>query len=306
MEQVRFIEPFRTVFYCTQYLGMALGFFEREGLAVDFSTASVQNGVARALLAGDADIGVSGPMRALGAADRGEGRLTCIAELNSRAGFFVLGRTLVASFDWRDLTGRRVLVFGGAPTPRLCLEYLLERHGVNLSAVDLVSNLMTDQAVAQFLSGQADYLLQGQPLVEQLVASGEAHLVAALGPALGPLAFSAYLVTPKLLVDRLSVVDAVLRALRRTQLWLHCHTPTEIAAQVAWAFPELDRPLLQAAISRYLLSGTWATEPVLRRAGFDALQEILLTRGFLRRSHRYEGLVNTERAEAAILAVGAA
>lgn len=304
VDRVRFVEPFRTALYAPHYLALGLGLFAREGLQVDFRTATTQNGVTRALLTGEADIGLSGPMRALAAADRGEGRLLCVAEVTSRAGFFLLGRS-ADEFGWRDLVGRRVFVFGEAPTPRLCLEYVLERHGVSPSAVELVADLPTDRAVQGFLAGRGDYLLQGQPIAEQLIRRGQAHLAAALGPALGPLAFSAYLVTPRLLAGEGLVVDAALRALYRAQRWIHAHPAEETAAEVAWAFPGFERETLEGAIRRYLATRTWAPDPVLRRQGFDALQEVLLLRGFVRKRHPYDALVDTARAEAAVRAVEA-
>jgi NitT/TauT family transport system substrate-binding protein len=242
-------------------------------------------------------------MRALGAADRGEGRLVCVAAVASRAGFFLLGRPPARDFTWRDLVGCRVAVFREAPTPQLCLEYVLERHGVSPGAVDLVADLGSDLAVERFLGGRFDYLLEGQPVAEGLLADGRAYLAASLGPALGPLAFSAYLVAPRALAERAPLVDAVLRALCRAQRWLHAHSPAEIAAEIAWAFPALERTLLVAAIRRFLASGTWAADPVLRRPAFDALQEVLLLRGFLRRTHPYDELVDTEHAVAALEAV---
>jgi hypothetical protein len=38
---------------------------------------------------------------------------------------------------------------------------------------------------------------------------------------------------------------------------------------------------------------TWVAEPALTRAGFEALQEILLAGVFIRRRHRFEDLVDT-------------
>jgi len=305
MEHLRVVAPFQTVFYTPHFLAVGLGLFAREGIEVEHAMAVPPNGVARALYSRDADIALSGPIRALGAADRGEGRLVCVAEVNSRVGFFLLRRGPVRDFAWRDLIGRRVLVFGEAPTPRLCLEYLLERHGISPTAVDLVSYLPTELAVERFLEDRADYLLQGQPVAERLLAGGRAHLAAPLGPALGPLAFSAYLMTPRLLAERGDAVEAALRALCRAQQWLHSHPAEEIAAQVAFAFPD-DLSILPAAIQRYLATRTWATDPVLRRPGFDALQEVLLLRGFVRRTHPYEELVDTRHAEAAVRAVSQA
>ncbi|MBI4012642.1 MAG: ABC transporter substrate-binding protein [Candidatus Rokubacteria bacterium] len=306
MEHVRFVLPFETVFYTPHYLARALGLFAEEGVEAEQAVATVGNGVARALLAGDADVGLSGPLRALGALDRGEGRLVCVAEVNSRVGFFLLGRAPAHDFGWRDLAGRRVLVFAEAPTPRLCLEYLLERHGVRPGAVELIADVPTPQAVERFLAGRADYLLQGQPVTERLVAGGQAHVAAALGPALGPMAFSAYLVAPRFMTERAHALDAVLRALYRAQRWLHGHSAEESAARVAPAFPGEERAILAGAIRRYLAGKTWALDPILRRPGFDALQEVLLLRGFVKKSHPYDAVVDTARAEAAVRAVGAA
>jgi hypothetical protein len=130
--------------------------------------ATVRNGVARALLAGGADVGLSGPLRALGALDRGEGRLVCVAEVNSRVGFFLLGRAPAHDFGWRDLAGRRVLVFAEAPTPRLCLEYLLERHGVRPGAVELTPTCRRRRRWSA--CRRADHR-PGQPVTERLVAA---------------------------------------------------------------------------------------------------------------------------------------
>ena len=127
-EHVRVALPFHSLHYTPHYLALALGCFEREGVEVEQTIPA--HGVARALLTGDADVGLSGPMRALGTMDRGEGQLVCLAEVASRAAFFLLGRTPAPDFAWRDLSGRRVLAFAEAATPRLCLEYLLDRHGV--------------------------------------------------------------------------------------------------------------------------------------------------------------------------------
>ncbi len=303
MEHVRFLLPFHTIFYTPHYLALTLGLFAAEGVDTEQETATAPNGVARGLLTGEVDVGLSGPIRALGAADRGEGRLVCVAEVNSRAGFFLLGRTPAHDFAWRDLVGRRVLVFGEAPTPRLCLEYLLERHGVSPASVDLVADVPTPKAVERFLAGRADYLLQGQPLTERLLATGQAHLAAPLGPALGPIAFSAYLVTPRFMAERAPALDAVLRALCRAQGWLRQHRSEEVAEHVAPVFPGEEGPILAAAIRRYVAGKTWPADPLLRRPGFDALQEVLLLRGFIKRSHPYDAVVDTAGAEAALRAV---
>jgi hypothetical protein len=55
--------------------------------------------------------------------------------------------------------------------------------------------------------------------------------------------------------------------------------------------------LRHRAVARYLAQGTWARDPIIRRPGYDYLQEILLDGGFITRAHRYEDLIDTEVAE---------
>lgn len=64
------------------------------------------------------------------------------------------------------------------------------------------------------------------------------------------------------------------------------------------------RTVLVAAVRRDLATRTWASDPILRRSNFDALQAILLLRGLVRRGHPDQALVDTEPAEAAVRAVG--
>ena len=65
-------------------------------------------------------VAVGGIMRSLVAYDRGESFVPVhFARVNDRDGFLLLGRAI--GFDWPDLAGKRLIVFGEAPTPwRVC------------------------------------------------------------------------------------------------------------------------------------------------------------------------------------------
>ena len=152
-----------------------------------------------------------------------------------------------------------------------------------------------------FRAGQARYLLQGQPTADILLESREACLVAALGPALGPVALSAYPATPRVLVERRESIKCAVRVLARAQRRLHGHPAAEATQAVQWAFPELTPRLLTGAIHRYLATRTWPSDPVVHRAELDALQEILL-HGAIRRTHAFETIVDPTWAEAAVRA----
>ena len=287
------VESFRSLFYAPQFVALQGGYFAAEDLAVTIRTAGDGLTTTGAVLDGVAEIGLGGLMRSFELADRGGGILVHFAEVNSRNGFFLLSRTARPRFQWADLVGRTIISFAEAPTPWQCMLTVLRRAGVDPARVTIRRDLPVSQAVAAFRAGQADFLEQGQPVVEQLLAEGGAHLVASMGEATGPLPFSSYMTTPRFLREERDTVHRFTRALFRAQDWMAGQSSVTIAELIAPSFQDIDPVLRARAVDRYLIQGTWARDPILRRPGYDYLQSILLDGGFIRSSHRYEDLVDT-------------
>ena len=193
-----------------------------------------------------------------------------------------------------------MISFGGAPTPWLCMQSVLRRHGVDPARITFLRGLSTADAVAAFRARKGDFIEHGPPVVDHLLADGTGHLVAAMGDATGPVPFSSFMATRETLTrDRERIVRFV-RGLARAQRWMASSGAGEIAAVIAPAFAEIDERIRAAAVERYLRQSTWARDPVLTRSGFDALQTILLDGGFITRAHRFEDLVDVEIARQAV------
>ena len=300
---LKLTQPFHSPFYAPLFVGLSRGHFAGEGLDVEVETSRPGHTTVDALLAGHAEIGLGGIMRSLDLADRGGGTLPHFAEVNGRNGFFLLGRRPRPDFEWRDLLGATVISFAEAPTPWQCMLTVLRRHGVDPARVTIRRNLAVADAVARFNAGEGDYLEQAQPTTEQLLSSGQAYLVASMGDATGPVPFSSYMTTPRFLDEHPDVVLAFTRAVVRTQRYLASRPAAEIAEAIGSAFPDVGGPLLTAIVERYLRQGTWTRTPVIARAGFEYLQQILLDGGFIGRRHRYEDLVNVDFARRAVTEV---
>jgi NitT/TauT family transport system substrate-binding protein len=287
------VETFRSLFYAPQFVALHGGHFEAEVLAVTIRTAGDGVSTTGALLDGLAEISLGGLMRSFELADRGAGILVHFAEVNSRNGFFLLSRVPRPRFQWADLVGRTVISFAEAPTPWQCMLKVLRREGVDPTQVTIRRDLPVPQAVDAFRAGQADFLEQGQPVVEQLLMEGAAHLVVSMGEATGPVPFSSYMTTPRFLREDSDTVRRFTRGLFRAQGWLAKQSGATIADLIAPSFPDIDPVLRTRAVDRYLRQGTWARDPILRQPGYDYLQSILIDGGFIRSSHRYEDLVDT-------------
>lgn len=293
--------PFYTPFYAPLAAGAALGHFREEGLDVRWQTAAAfGKSTVQALLDGSVEITLGGLMRSFDLADR-EGRIfPHFAEVCSRSGFFLLGRVPMPEFRWSDLAGKTVISFAEAPTPWQCMLAVLRRNGVDPAAVRIDRERPVPEALAAFRAGHGDFFEQTQPIVEQMLTAGEAHLVASMGEATGPVPFTSYMTTPEFLHREPETVLRFTRALYRTQRWLAGHDATAIAETLAPGFPDIEASILERAVARFSRQGTWSRDPILRRAGFDYLQEILRSGGFITKAHRYEDLVDIAIAERAV------
>jgi NitT/TauT family transport system substrate-binding protein len=287
------VEAFRSLFYVPQFVALHGGYFAAEGLEIALRTGSGGRSTTGALLDGSAAICLGGIMRSLEVAERGGPFLPHFAEVNSRNGFFLLSREPRPGFAWSDLIDRTVISFAEAPTPWQCMLTVLRRHGVDPTRVNIERALPTAAAVAAFEGGHGDFLEQGQPVVETLLASGRGHLVASMGEATGPLPVSSYMTTWEFLRREPDIVARFVRALAAAQRWMASASATEIAAVVAPSFADIASDIRERAVGRFLRQGTWAREPVLRREGYDYLQRILLDGGFIKRTHPYEDLIDT-------------
>jgi NitT/TauT family transport system substrate-binding protein len=300
------MEPFHSVFYAPQFVALHRGFFAEEGLDVTVETSP---GGARttvtALLDGSIDISMGGIMRSLDLADRDGRLLPHFAEVNSRNGFFLLAREPRERFAWSDLEGKEVISFAEAPTPWQCMLTVLRRNGVDPGRVRITRDLPTAQAVAAFRAGRGDFLEQGQPVTEQLLAEGAAVLIASMGEATGPVPFSSYMTTPGFLARERPVLERFTRALYRAQRWMAEAPARDIASAIAPAFGDIEPVIRERVVDRYLRQGTWARDPLVRRPGYEYLQRILLDGGFIQRPHAYEDLIDTTIAEAAMKALDA-
>ena len=293
--------PFHTPFYAPLAAGVTLGHFAGEELDVTvMPAAAFGKGAAQALLDGDLEISLSGLMRSFDLADRAERIIVHFAEVCSRNGFFLLSREPRPAFQWPDLVGRTVLSFAEAPTPWQCMLTVLRRNGVDPGRVRIERERPVAEAVAAFRAGHGDFLEQTQPIAEQLIAEGAAHLAVSMGVATGPVPFTSYMTTPEFLRREPEVMLRFTRAVHRTQRWLATHTAREIAEAIARVFPEIAPALMERVVARYLAQETWARDPLLGRAGYDYLEQILLDGGFIRSRHPYETLVDTAHARQVI------
>ncbi|MBI3965100.1 MAG: ABC transporter substrate-binding protein [Chloroflexi bacterium] len=306
LRPLRLMETFHVPFYTPHFVMLHLGTLEEEGYAPTTGVTNAGRKTVESILRGESDVAVCGALRTVEYQGDETGRqLVNVAEVNRLSGFFVLSHRHHGTFDWRALEGRRLTVFGEAPTPWLCLRYGLRRIGVNVDAIDVREGVRVPEAIAALHSGETDFIQTVQPVAEQLLRDGVATAVVPDGPLVGELPFSSYITSWRLVREQPQVVEAFLRAFYRAQRYVHSHSAAEIATLVSPSFPDLDLDLLTRIIGRYLEMGTWSRTPVMLPETFDHLQEVFVAGGWIPKKLTYEESIDADLARRAVAAVDA-
>ncbi len=298
--RLRLYENYRFVLYAPFYAAHATGAYAAEGIEVELAASPGAGKAEEALIDGAADVLWAGPMRVIKHHDDHPGSpLVCFAEIVCRDPFSIVGRKPNPGFRLPDLAQMRVATVSEVPTPWLCLQQDLREAGVDPDRLDRVGNRSMAQNLEALREGRLDAAQFFEPVVEQALASGTAHLWHAAS-ARGRTTYTAFVTTRERLLRDAEPLLRMVRAIYRTQQWIAASPAPDIAAAVASYFPALDRGVLIRAIARYLTQGVWGGDPVLPEDGFDRLHRGLATSGFIRCPIAYQACVDNRLALRAI------
>ncbi len=93
LKKIKVAEVTHSIFYAPQYLADALGYFEDEGIDVEFILTSGANNVTAAVLSGDVEIGFCGSEATIYVYNQGEkDYLINFAGLTKKDGSFLVAR----------------------------------------------------------------------------------------------------------------------------------------------------------------------------------------------------------------------
>jgi NitT/TauT family transport system substrate-binding protein len=153
----------------------------------------------------------------------------------------------------------------------------------------LVDAGTTEQMIEAFKKGEGDYVhLQG-PGPQQLEHAGAGHIVAALGPAIGPCAFSSLAATREWLAT--DTARAFMRAYRKARAWLLATPAAEVAKAEASFFADVHPAALTKTIATYQKLGNWTPHVEITRPAWEATVDIFLHSGLIKKRHRYEDVI---------------
>jgi NitT/TauT family transport system substrate-binding protein len=265
---------------------MAGGFLKEEGLDADYAVLQPGQRSREMLARGGVDVMQSAVGSNWGPLEQGETDLPVhFAQINRRDGFFLAARKPDPDFEWKKLETATLLADHGHQ-PLLMLRYAAHCQGVDWSKIQLVDAGTVEEMDSAFREGQGDYVHQQGPAPQQLESDGAGYVVAAVGEAMAPVAFSSLLAMPAFLES--DAAKAFVRAYDKSRQWARQAPPDEIAAREVFFFPGINSAALAAAIGRYQKIGAWEGELAIPRELYEQALEVFLHGGAITKRHPYE------------------
>ncbi len=277
-----------SAFYSPLIATIAGGFLKEEGFEAKHSIAPAGKSAIAGLLDGSVQVAQSAPSQGFTPLEKGEQPPALhFAQINEKDGFFITARKADPNFTWDKLKSGRILADHGGQ-PLAMFKYACFKNGLDwksLSIVDAGIETM-DQA---FRNGRGDYIHQQGPAPQQLEHDGVGHVVAALGDAIGPLAFSSLAATRQWLAT--DEAKRFTRAYRKARAWLITTPAAKVAETEAPFFPHTDRAVLTQTIAAYQKLGCWTPHVEITRPAFEVTLDVFEYAGLITKRHKYEDVI---------------
>lgn len=250
------------IVYLPVTLARELGYYEQEGLAVEFQDYPGGAKSLQSLLAGSADV-VSGfydhtlqmaadgkPLRAFAVMLQHPGLALVVSPAASRR---------IEKIE--DLRGASIGVTAPGSSTHLFLNFLLERHGLGENGVSVVGIGHAASAIAAMEKGSVDAAVMTDPALSNIVRrAGPVRILADTRTANGVMQefgvasypASVLYSTPAWLEAHPETARALARALHRTLVWIQQHSAKEIASRLPLEHRGGDPALYEAALTASL------------------------------------------------------
>ena len=286
MNQINIQFTLFSAFYSPMISTMSGGFLQAEGLEPNWSVSPPGVSAIKAVEDGSAHVIQSALSQGFGPASRGEApSVVHFAQVNEMDGFFITGREPDPNFTWDKLEGADAVLFGGGQ-PLAMFKYACHKAGIDHAKINAINPGGPADIDKAFRAGQGQYVQQQGPFPQQLEADGVGHVVAQVGPMVGPNGFSSLAAKPEWLET--DMAKAFMRAYAKTRAYMNDAPAAEIAAAEKPYFPDIDEAVLTDCIATYQKLGCWSTHVEITPAAFEATMDIFEYNGLISERFAYE------------------
>ena len=278
-----------SAFYTPLIATIAGGFIDKEGLTGSYAVLPSGASIIDEVTSGRVDVAQAAVSLSWNDLEKGQKpAIAQFAQINTRDGFFIAARKPDSDFTWNRLkSGKFMHVHGGQP--EVMLRYGAHRMGIDLDEVGRIARPSVKEMMDAWRLGEGDFFHEQGAYPQQLEQEGCAHVVASVGDAVGPVAFSSLICR----WDWLHTDEArrFTTAYRASREWTHAVEAVKIADAVADYFPDHSSAAVARAIQAYQQMGTWQGEIQIPPDLYENALNIFEHAKLITRRHLYEDVV---------------
>lgn len=294
---IRVNQVTNSIFYAPLYVAINNGYFEDEGYKIDLTTAEGSNTTNVALMTGSADIGLMGPEQNVYSYVNGDKNYPIVfGQLTKRDGSFLISRTNETNFDWSNLAGKHIIAGRKGGSPAMSLQVALEKNGYNIKTdLNFDTSIAFASIAGSFLSGVGDYMTLFEPAASQFVKTGNGYIVASVGKESGEIPFTCFSANKDYLNKNPQVIIAFLKAIQRGLNYIKTASLDDVASSLLPSFSGSNKESIKEGIKNYIDIDSWNATPIMSKASFDRLINMLKTSGELKADANpdYAKIINT-------------
>lgn len=294
LEKVKVAEVAHTIFYAPQYVALANGYFEDEGLDIELILTPGADKVTSAVLSGDVDIGFCGSEASIYVYNGGnEDYIVNFAALTKRDGAFLVSREKIDDFKLEDLKGKYVIGGRKGGMPEMTFEYTLKENGINLDELTIDTSVDFASMAGTFIGGLGDFVTLFEPSATQVENQGLGYVVAYIGEYGGSVPYTAYNAKKSYIEKNKDVIQKFTNAINKGLDYVWNNDEEVIAEKIAKYFPDMTINELSKMIKRYKDNDAWMKDTYFTEESFNHLQDIMIEAGELDKKVPYDTLVDT-------------
>ncbi len=294
-------EVAHSVFYAPQYVAIALGFFEEEGLEIDLINGNGADKVMTSVLSGEAEIGLSGPEAAIYIYLEGkQDHAVVFSQLTKRDGSFLVAREPIENFSFDMLKGKYVIGGRAGGVPLMTFLYVLKQNGLDPEKdLTVDSSVQFAMMAGAFTAGTGDFVNLFEPTASSVVSEGKGYIVASIGKEGGEIPYTAYYSSKSYIEKNPETIQKFTNAVTKGQKWVETHSAAEIAEVIKDFFPDSDIKLLTEVTQRHKDIDAWNTNGIMTEDSFNRLQDVIESAGELSKRVEFKDVVDNSFAEKA-------
>jgi NitT/TauT family transport system substrate-binding protein len=275
-----------SAFYSPLISTMSGGFLEAEGLEYEWSVSPPGVSAIAALQDGSAHVVQTALSQAFGPLGKGETPPAVhFAQVNEMDGFFLTARAPDPAFSWKKLEGAEVVMLRGGQ-PEAMFRYACHKAGIDFAKIKPIAPPSAAEVDRAFRDGKGQYVHQQGPFPQQLQADGVGHVVAQVGPLIGPCGFSSLAAKREWLGT--DMAKAFMRAYAKTRRYLNDTPAAEIARAEKPYFPKIAENVLADCLAAYQKLGCWTPHVEITPKAYETTLDIYEYNGQLKRRFRYD------------------